>query len=94
MRIRLEYDDRPLFTTLTGPLGQHRVLLIRVNGKRFTVWRMLRGDEFLFARDDKLYLEEVDKALIASMEKLFEKMFLDACAAIPEGTDLLTEGEP
>jgi hypothetical protein len=91
MRIRLEYDDGPVFSTVKMPIaGDYRALLVRINGKPFSVWRTL-DVAARFIGDEKRYMEEVDRLLVAAMERMFEKVFMDACAAIPEGTDLMDE---
>jgi hypothetical protein len=93
MRIRLEYEDGPVFGTFRGPLeDSYRAVLVKINGKPFTVWRTLNLT-YGYLMGDKRYIEEVDKALIASMERMLEKILFDACAAIPEGTNLLEKKE-
>jgi len=95
MRIRLEYDDGPVFSTVSHPIPgtmeNFRAMTVRINGKPFSVWRTVDPIEMDFHRTigNKDYMEEVDRALIAAMEKMFEKILLDACAAIEPGTELL-----
>lgn len=91
LRLELEYDDRPVFSTFRTPMaGDYRALLVRINGKPFTAWRTL-DIAYNYLRDDERYVEEIDKALVAALERMLEKVFLDACAAIPEGTDLMCD---
>jgi hypothetical protein len=98
MRIRLEYEDGPVFGTVrSGPMfgtvsepTEYRALVVKIGGKPFTVWRRL-DIAARFLSDDKRYIEQIDRALVAAMERMFEKVFLDACAAVPEGTDLMDE---
>jgi hypothetical protein len=90
MRLRLEFEDVVAFSTISGgPLGDYRALMVKINGKPFSVWRTLDVANWYLLRDDKHYVEEIDKALVAAMERMLEKVFMDACAAIPEGTDLM-----
>lgn len=93
MKIRLEYDDGPVFSTLSHPrLGaqeKFRCMMVRIDGKPFTVWRTVHPMELDYRRNVLAYMDEIDKALVAAMEKMFEKIFLDACAAIEPGTELL-----
>lgn len=99
MRIRLEWDDGLVFATLKAPtigsalgtVGDYRALTVRVNDKPFTVWVAYSDSPLL--NYDRNYREEIDKALIARMERTFEKIFFKACAAIEEGTDLSDDDE-
>jgi hypothetical protein len=90
VRIRLEYEDGPVFATLGGPLGSYRTLLVKINGKPFTAWCVLDSTGYM-SIDHERYAKEIDKALVASMERMLGKVFLDACAAVPEGTDLMCD---
>ena len=92
MRIKLEYDDGPVFSTLTHPIpgttDKLRCMIVKINGKPFSVWRTVDPVEIDHYRGrDSAY--EIDQALVAAMEKMFEKIFLDACAAIEPGTEWL-----
>jgi hypothetical protein len=97
MRIKLEYDDGPVFSTLTNPLlkGQEkfRTMMVRINGKPFSVWRTVDPLELEFRsiRGTQDYMKAVDEALVAAMEKMFTRIFEDAVAAIEPGTELLKE---
>ena len=91
MRIKLEYDDGPVFATVKVPVGRglsdYRALTVKINGKPFSTWVNYSP----FYSVDEHYLRMIDEQLIASMERIFEKIFMDACAAVKEGTDLLVE---
>lgn len=90
MRIRLDYEDNPVFTTITAPLiGKYRTLIVKINGKPFSAWRTI--NEYEFFHNDERYIKQVDEMLIGVMERMFEKIFVDACGAIPEGKNLLDE---
>ena len=42
MRLKLEYDDAPVFGTIKGPLkSELRALVVKINGKPFTTWARL-----------------------------------------------------
>ena len=84
MRIKLELEDFRFATTRWAG-GDTRWLQVVVGGKPFSVWVTLdRNDVFRGLH----YGEEVDKSLIAQMEYMLAKILTDACAAIPEGTQL------
>lgn len=90
MRLKLDIDDGLRFSTLSNPtLGSYRTLMVKVNGKAFSVWMTMDEHRALYLRDDRHYMEEVDAALVAAMEKMLTKLFNDACAAVPVGTELL-----
>lgn len=96
MRIKLEYDDGPVFGLTTHPLPgveeTLRYLMVRIDGKPFSVWRTMDPYEqlcFCTPEQQKDYLQAVDNALVAAMEKMFEKILTEACAAIAPGTELL-----
>jgi len=90
MRISLEYEDEPAFATVRhSKVGDYRVLLVKVNGKPFSTWANV-APIFL---GDRHYMEQIDRSLVAAMERMLKKVFTDACAAIPEGTDLLVDKE-
>jgi hypothetical protein len=88
MRIRLDFDDGPVFSTVRWLGGRHRALVVKINGKPFSVWRTLEDYEQYRGED---YMRAVDDALIAAMEQMFTNIFMDACAAIPDGTELLKD---
>jgi len=94
MRIKLEYEDGPVFSTvlkMPGTLGgpvKYRAMMVKINGRPFTAWRDISEYEMYYHSEG--YMREVDNALAAAMEKMLTKVFLDACAAVPEGTDLLS----
>jgi hypothetical protein len=90
VRLRLEYDDHPVFSTFRGTLGEFRALAVRIKGKPFVMWRSI--DRALHFPDEE-YMRAIDNDLVASMERVLTKVFLDACAAVPEGVDLLTTEE-
>ena len=93
MRFRLEWEDDPVFATARNPLmGDYRALTVKINGKPFSVWVALDVMN-RYRVDDPDYMRMVDEQLIATMERMFAKVFIDACAAIPEGTDLLVDKE-
>lgn len=88
MRIKLEWEDGPVFASVKAPgLGQgdYRALTVKIHGKPFSVW----VNYITFFADDPSYMRSVDEQLVASMERMFARIFTDACAAIPEGTDLM-----
>lgn len=91
MRIKLEYEDGPVFSTVQYPSGRYRAMMIKIDGKPFTTWRTIEAREFYLSGSDQQYLEEIDKTLVASMERMLTKVFLDAVAAVPEGTELTKE---
>lgn len=86
MKIKLEYGDGPVFTTIHHPYGASRTMLVKVGGKAFNVWRTVDPMEGEFSPD---YTNEVDRVLAAAMERMLTNLFLDACAAVQEGVDLL-----
>lgn len=92
MRIKLDYEDRLAFSTIGSPgLGQqqHRTLAIRTGGKNFAVWRTVEPIELAYHAGDESYMREIDRMLVASMERMLTKLFTDAVAAVPEGAELL-----
>jgi hypothetical protein len=89
VRIKLEYEDGPVFGTfLAEPAGLYRSMIVKINGKPFVVWAKLETETY-YMQDKSRYVEEIDKALIASMERMLTKAFNDACAAVPEGVDMM-----
>jgi len=91
MRLRLEWEDDLAFATVQSSGGDYRALTLKINGKPFSVWVTL-DVVYQFRRDDPNYIREIDKSLIAAMERMFEKVFFDAVGAIPAGTDLMIGG--
>lgn len=91
MRIRLEWEDDPVFATMSHPqFGEYRALTVKINGKPFSVWVVL-DVVYRYRLNDSGYMKMIDDNLIATMERMFTKIFVDACAAIPDGTDLVKE---
>jgi hypothetical protein len=91
MRIKLDYEDNPIFSTLamSGTSDKYRQLMVNINGKLFCVWRTIdKQREYLLCED---YMKNIDAALIERMEKMLTKVFEDACAAVEVGKDLLAE---
>jgi hypothetical protein len=88
MRLRLEYDDDPVFATVGRNTEIYRTLMVKINGKPFSVWVTL-DIVYELRRDDPNYIREIDRSLVAAMERMFERIFTEACAAIPEGTNLM-----
>jgi len=90
MRLKLDLEDCVRFSTLSHPTqGSYRCLQVKVNGKVFSVWQTMDEYRALYLRDDMDYMAVMDAALVAAMEKMLSKILADACAAVPEGTDLL-----
>ena len=96
VRIRLEYDDRPVFSTLTRPdLGArgvpttYRTMMVRVGGRTFNVWRTVDQYEMYIDSVREDYINEIDRALVAAMEQMLTQVFVNACAAVPDGAQLL-----
>lgn len=89
--MHIELDQRDVhFTTLSGPFGKQRALLVRIAGKPFFTMRSVESDmEWM----DPKYAEHVDKALIESMGRILTKVFEKACLEVPEGVELLTPEE-
>ena len=87
MKILLEPEDAH-FSTLSGPFVRYRALLVKVNGKPFVTTRTV--ENFRESYDDT-FSKSVDLALIESMERMLTKVFNDACAAVPEGVDLMPD---
>ena len=87
MKILLEHEDTH-FSTLSGPFARYRVLMVRVNGKPFVTIRTVENFREFYDED---FSKSVDKLLVDSMEKMLSKVFNDACAAVPEGVDLMPE---
>jgi hypothetical protein len=90
MRFKLEYEDDPVFATVRHQGERYRSLLVKINGKPFSTWVHL---DFVYDLrcDDPNYMRAVDENLVAAMERMFERVFNDACAAVPEGTDLMID---
>lgn len=96
MRIKLEYEDRLVFSTVIIPAPglqlQQRTLVVKVGDKAFSVWCSIEPLEVWQWRgygEPNRYLQEIDAALIAAMEQMLTKILADACAAVPEGANLL-----
>jgi hypothetical protein len=88
MRLKLEYEDDPVFATVKYRKSDYRALTLKINGKPFSVWVTL-DLVYQFRRDDPDYMREIDRSLVAAMERMLEKIFLDAVGAIPDGSDLM-----
>ena len=86
MEIKLELEDFEFATTLSQ-FGDTRFLVVVVEGKPFSVYRQLDPRPFRSPERDAC----VDRVLIEKMEFMLRKVFVDACKAIPYGTNLLDE---
>jgi hypothetical protein len=86
MRIKLDLEDYRYVTTFST-IGEHRFLIVNVDGKPFGVHRQI---ERFSSEHQKEY---IDRYLVERMEVMLRKILTDACAAIPEGTEILFEGE-
>lgn len=84
MRIKLDFEDYHYVTTFS-PLGEHRFLIVSVDGKPFGVHRQIE------AFSSERSKEYIDRYLVEQMEVMLRKIFTDACAAIPEGTEILPQ---
>jgi hypothetical protein len=88
MKIKLELEDFRFATTRENAYGEARWLIVHIEGKPFCVWRQLTPQGgFRNPKED----EYIDRLLIEKMELMLRKVFVDACAAIPPGTELLDE---
>jgi hypothetical protein len=87
MKIKLEFDDCRFATTRENIGGETRWLMVTIEGKPFAVCRTMDGSRW----PDKQRDEYFDRLLIENMERILRKVFVDACKAIPEGTNLLDE---
>jgi hypothetical protein len=85
MKIKLELDDFRFGTTRNEVTGEVRWLLVTIEGKPFLVWRRMDGYRWPDPKRDESY----DRLLVEKMEFMLRKVFVDACAAIPPGTQLL-----
>lgn len=85
MKITLELDDYRFTTThdnfpigLYGPT-ERRWLMVMVGGKQFVAQRQVEQDRVMYRRD------EIDKALIETMQLMLESILLNAAAKVPDG---------
>ena len=88
MHIELDQRDAT-FTTLAGPLGTHRALIVRIAGKPFFTMRSVET----FMEHDPRYAENVDKALIESMAHILTRILEKACLESTEGVELINPEE-
>ena|SRR6185312_14363561 len=89
MRIELDRSDFT-FSTLSGPYGSHRALVVRIAGKPFFTSRSV---ETYLERMEPGYAEHIDKVLISTMGRILTKVFEKSCLEQPEGVELLTQEE-
>jgi hypothetical protein len=88
MKLRIEWEDDPVFATVKYNGSDYRALTLKIKGKPFSTWVTL-DVVYQYRRDDPNYMREIDRSLIGAMERMFEKIFMDAIGAIPDGTDLM-----
>jgi hypothetical protein len=86
MKIKLEFEDYKYVTTFSS-FGEHRFLIVRVDGKPFGVHRVI--DKF----SSEATKQYIDKYLVEQMEVMLRQIFVDACAAIEPGTEILPTRE-
>jgi hypothetical protein len=90
MKIKLELEDFE-FATTDWEFGTLRWLIVKVGGKKFNVRRSLgRADLW---EDVERRNEEIDRYLINQMGHILGQILEDACAAIPDGTEILPRQE-
>lgn len=89
MHIELDKGDYT-FTTLSGPLGSHRALLVRIAGKPFFTSRSV---ETYLEKMDPRYAEFIDNALIESMARILTKILEKSCLEVPEGVEIIDPEE-
>lgn len=65
MRLKLEYEDDPVFATVKYRKSDYRALTLKINGKPFSVWVTL-DLVYQFRRDDPDYMREIDRSLVAA----------------------------
>jgi hypothetical protein len=87
VKIILESED-VTFSTLSGPYGRYRALLVQVNGKQFFTTRTV---EPFREQWEEPYAKEKDELLVRNMEFMLTRLFNLACAAVPEGVDFSDE---
>ena len=85
MKIKLELDDFRFCTTRDITIGEIRWLVVRIDGKPFAVSRVMNPKVFRSKEEDEFF----DRSLIELMEMMLRKVFVDACAAVPVGKNLL-----
>lgn len=86
MKIKLELEKFRYVTTFSM-LGEHRFLIVNVDGKTFGVHRQI---ERFSSESTKEY---IDRYLVEQMEAMLRQIFVDACAAIEQGTEILPKRE-
>ena len=90
MKIQLELEDFR-FATTNWERGDIRWLLIKIGGKQFSVRREIEAG-FDWG-DEQQRNAQIDKYLIQEMQIMLAQILRNACAAIPEGTQILKEQE-
>jgi hypothetical protein len=85
MKIQLELEDFRFVTTRDSFTGENRWLLVKISQREFFVKRNTSLGQ------SKQEEEWVDRFLVEKMEFMLRKVFVDACAATPLGTQLLDE---
>lgn len=89
--MRIELDRRDFtFTSLSGPYGTHRALIVRIAGKPFFTSRTV---EDYMEKMDHRYAAEIDNILIESMGHILAKILEKACLEAPEGVEILAPDE-
>ena len=88
MRIKLDIEDVAFATTSIHHLGDMRWMTVRVGERQFCVRREIKGTAALYFDGEK-YIRQVDELLIREMEVMLGRVFVDACEAVPQGTELV-----
>ena len=88
MKIELEREDAT-FSTLSGPYGSYRALMVRIGGKPFVTTRTVES----FHEAHPQYAKNVDEILIKAMERILTKILEKACLEVPEGVELINPEE-
>ena len=90
MKIKLELEDYRLATTRENIGGETRWLMVKIGEKPLAVWVKLDTYHWPDPKMEEFY----ERQLVERMEFMLEKILKDACAAIPEGTEIpLREGQ-
>lgn len=89
MHIELDKEDYT-FTTLSGPLGSHRALIVRIAGKPLFTTRSV---ETYLEKIDPRYAEFIDNALIESIARILTKILEKSCLDAPEGVEIIDAEE-
>lgn len=90
MRIKLDIEDVAFVSTSIQHLGDLRWMVVRVGERQFCVRREIKGTAALYFDREK-YIRQVDELLIREMEVMLAKVFVDACEAVPPGTELVAD---